>query len=60
MHYITCRYITMNLQYRASTINEHTAYLTKRTGYLKTRYSQVFSLSEHNKYTKLHSQCRKN
>ena len=31
--------------YRASTITEHTVYFTKRTGHLKMRYSQFFSLS---------------
>ena len=33
---------------------------TKRTGHSKMRYSLIFSLSEHNKDTKLHSQYRKN
>ena len=37
-----------------------TVYFTKRTGHLKIRYSRIFSLSEHNKHTKLHSQYRKN
>ena len=47
-------------KYRASTITGLTVYFTKRTGHLKMRYSQFFSLSEHNKHTKLHSQYRKN
>ena len=46
--------------YRVFTITGHTVYFTKRTGYLKMRYSRVFSLSEHNKHTKLHSQYGKN
>ena len=59
-----CVFILLHLiiiiLYRASTITGHTVYFTKRTGHLKMRYSQFFSLSEHNKHTKLHSQYRKN
>ena len=36
------------------------SFFTKRTGHLKMRYSLFFSLSEHNKHTKIHSQYRKN
>jgi len=46
--------IGLNCAYRASTITGHTVYFIKRTGHLKMRYSQFFSLSEHNKHTKLH------
>ena len=45
--------------YRESTNIGHTVYLTKRRGHLKMRYFLTFSLSEHNKHTKLHSQCEK-
>ena len=34
--------------------------LQKRVGHFKMRYSRIFSLSEHNKLTKVHSQCKKN
>ena len=46
--------------YRVFTITGHTVYFTKRTGYLKMRYSQFFPLSEHNKQMKLYSQYRIN
>ena len=35
-------------------------YFAKGTGHSKMRYSQIVSLSEHNKHAKLHSQLRKN
>ena len=47
-------------RYRESTNIGHTVYFTERTGHLKMRYTRTFSLSDHNKHTKLHSQCRKN
>ena len=52
--------VMLYILYRVSTITGHTVYFTKRTGHLKMRYSQFYSLSEHNKHTKLHSQYRKN
>ena len=48
------------INYRESTNIGHTIYFTKRTGHLKMRFSRIFPLSEHNKHTKLHSQCGKN
>ena len=44
---------------RVSTNIGHTVYFTKHTGHLECVILEFFSLSEHNKTTKLHSQCRK-
>ena len=41
--------------YMESTNIGDTVYFTKRTGHSKMRYSLIFSLSENNKHTKLHS-----
>ena len=45
--------------FRVSTNIGHTVNFTKCTGHLKCVILEFFSLSEHNKNTKLHSQCRK-
>ena len=45
--------------YWESTNIGHTVYFTKHTGHLKMQYSRIFSLSEHNKHTKLQSNVEK-
>ena len=47
---------TSSNAYWESTNIGHTVYFTKRTEHLEMRYSRIFSLSEHIKITKLHSQ----
>ena len=45
--------------YMESTNIGDTVYFTKSTVHSKMRYSLIFSLSEHIKHRKLHSQCEK-